>query len=235
MDEGSSRFALLRRSTTGEEELIQFSRLILSLGNQTIRSSSSQRLFDVIAARGVSMLCHLYVPHGVHLPSLTVCGGTNHFTRVNSTPIRVDADRDLYLVRLTAGATITPNLLNERTAFYDSTIAVGLIRSVGLTLGEKFSLHPLVVYGCNRQVSRHGQIHWFEPMKNVFIQYGAAGGGLTRAPDFIQRYIEKEKERFETFSRVIAFINEDEKDERRRRVNSNDRERKREKKRKGFR
>ena len=197
VDEGSLRFALLRRST-GEEELIQFSRAILSLGNQTIHSSSSSsssssRLFDVIAARGVSMLCHLYVPHGVHLPSLTVCGGTNHLTRLNSSPIRVDDDRDVYLVRLTAGATITPNVLNERTAFYDSSIAVGLLRSVGLTLGERFSLHPLVIYGCNRQVSQHGQIHWFEPMKNIFIQYGAAGGGLTRATDFIHRHLEKDK------------------------------------------
>ena len=189
-DERSPRFALFQLAN-GEERLIEFSRLILSLGNQSITSSLTGRLFDVIAARGVSVLAHLYLPRGVHLPSLTVCGGTNHLTRLNSSPIAVDDGRDLHLVRLTAGATITPNLCHERTSFYDSTIALGLIRSVQLTLGERFDLRPLVIYGCNRQVSANGQIHWFEPMKKIHIQFGAAGGGLTRAPDFIRQSIKE--------------------------------------------
>ncbi|CAF5098850.1 unnamed protein product, partial [Rotaria sp. Silwood1] len=55
------------------------------------------------------------------------------------------------------------------------------------TLGESCRIEPLLVHGCNRQVCRHGQITWIEPFPGIHVQYGAAGGGLTRAPDFVAR------------------------------------------------
>ncbi|CAF1479990.1 unnamed protein product [Adineta ricciae] len=94
-------------------------------------------------------------------------------------------------MRFTAGACVTPNVSDKRTAFYDESIALGLITSVRKALGRECQVKPIHVYGCNRQVSRYGQLNWIEPLKNIFVQYGAAGGGLTRAPDFITTLINK--------------------------------------------
>ncbi|CAM4754954.1 unnamed protein product [Rotaria magnacalcarata] len=90
-------------------------------------------------------------------------------------------------MRFTAGACITPNVSDENAANYDGTIALGLVAAVRNTLGESCQIEPLIVHGCNRQVSRHGQISWIEPYPGIHVQYGAAGGGLTRAPDFVTR------------------------------------------------
>ena len=176
----------------GKEQRIGFSRLILSLGNQPIFDENNRRLFDVVAARGVSILAHVYLRKGSELPAVLVCGGTNHVTRLSSQPISFDASTDLYLVRLTAGACITPNVSDERTSSYDGTIAFGLVKAVEQTLGQGTRVEPLLVYGCNRQVTRHGQIQWMQPFANIFIQYGAAGGGLTRAPDLITQIDQQE-------------------------------------------
>ncbi|CAF1575291.1 unnamed protein product, partial [Didymodactylos carnosus] len=62
----------------GQKNLLPFSRLILSLGSQPIISQNNKPLFDVVSARGISVLAHVYVPHGYQLPSVLVCGGTNH-------------------------------------------------------------------------------------------------------------------------------------------------------------
>jgi len=172
----------------GEQKFIKFSRLILSLGNQQIFNSNGKRLFDVVSARGVSMLAHVYLPKGFKVPPVLVCGGTNHLTKLSSKPISINENQDLYLMRLTGGACITPNISNEYTSYYDGTIAIGLIQSVRKSLGIQCQVKPILVYGCNRQVSQYGQIKWIQPSKNIFIQYGAAGGGLTRAPDFITTF-----------------------------------------------
>jgi len=82
--------------------------------------------------------------------------------------------------------------------------AAGLLTSVRQTLGCKVDVFAL--YGCNRQVSQHGQTHWLSPLKAqganslfaprgheldrgthrslepVTFQMGAGGGGLTQAP-----------------------------------------------------
>jgi len=50
-----------------------------------------------------------------------------------------------------------------------------------------------MVFGCNRQVSQHGQTNWINPDSGIYIQYGAGGGGLTRAPDFSQHQGAKEE------------------------------------------
>ncbi len=180
-NEGIAEF----RNDAGQLKSIQFSRLILSLGNQEILNKNNKRLFDVVSARGVSVLAHVYLPKGTKLPPVLVCGGTNHATKLTNQPISFNNHYDLYLMRFTAGACITPNVCNSNTSFYDGTIAVGLIQSIKKTFPSKCEIHPIFVYGCNRQVSQYGQIKWIEPFKNIFIQYGAAGGGLTRAPHFI--------------------------------------------------
>jgi hypothetical protein len=178
--------------SNGDDKWIKCSRLILSLGNQMIYDQNRTRLFDVIAARGVSIVAHLYLPKGHKLPAVLVAGATNHLTRLSPSSVSIDQNTDLYLVRLTAGACITPNVCDQSTASYDSTIAVGLLRSVEKIFDDgTVRLEPLLIYGCNRQVSRHGQIHWFEPLPQVFVQYGAAGGGLTRAPDSFSNALPK--------------------------------------------
>ncbi|CAF0978673.1 unnamed protein product [Rotaria sordida] len=175
----------------GQKHYLAFSRLILSLGSQSIINKNNKPLFDVIAARGVSVLAHVYVPSEYRLPPVLVCGGTNHATKLSENPVQVKDSHgktyDLYLMRFTAGACITPNVSDENAANYDGTIAVGLVSAVRKTLGELCRVEPLVVHGCNRQVSRYGQISWIEPFPRIHVQYGAAGGGLTRAPDFVVR------------------------------------------------
>ncbi|CAF1635629.1 unnamed protein product, partial [Adineta ricciae] len=114
----------------GEEKSIKFSRLILSLGSQEIFTKNNKRLYDVVSARGVSMLAHVYIPKGYQLPPVLVCGGTNHATKLSTQPISVNDKEDLYLMRFTAGACVTPNVSDKRTAFYDESIALGLITSV---------------------------------------------------------------------------------------------------------
>ena len=187
-DETQNGGIALFKDRNGQSKFIKFSHLILSLGNQEIFNKNNKRLFDVVAARGVSMLAHVYLPKDFKLPPVLVCGGTNHATKLSSSPFRFDENYDLYLMRLTAGACITPNVSDQYAAYYDSTIAFGLLQSVKNTLGDQCKVEPIFVYGCNRQVSQNGQIHWIEPYKNIFIQYGAGGGGLTRAPDFITKF-----------------------------------------------
>ncbi|CAF3166031.1 unnamed protein product [Rotaria sp. Silwood2] len=175
----------------GQKHYLPFSRLILSLGNQPIIGKNNRPLFDVVAARGVSILAHVYVPLDYRLPPVLVCGETNDATKLSENPAQVKDSQgkiyNLYLMRFTAGACITPNVSDESAANYDGTIAVGLVTAVRKTLGESCRIEPLLVHGCNRQVCRYGQISWIEPFPGIHVQYGAAGGGLTRAPDFVAR------------------------------------------------
>lgn len=176
------------RQSNGETTFIPFSRLIMSLGSQPVLDKNDKPLFDVVAARGVSILAHLRVPMNYQLPPAIVCGGTNHVTKLSSKPVVVKGEDGknyhLYLLRMTAGACITPNVSTENSADYDGTIALGLVTSARKTFGKDCELEPITVYGCNRQVSKHGQTQWLNPSPGIHIQYGAGGGGLTRGPDF---------------------------------------------------
>jgi hypothetical protein len=169
----------------GNKELLVFSQLILSLGTQAVLDKDDKPLFNVISARGVSVLAHIYTPKGIKLPPVTVCGGSNHVTKLSEAISIIDTNghaKDLYLVRMTAGACITPNVSEESSANYDGSIGLGLITAVEKTFGNEFSIKPLTVYGRNRQVSQYGQLKWIT-LPGVSIQYGAGGGGLTRAPE----------------------------------------------------
>lgn len=178
------------QTRNGEKQFLPFSRLIMSLGCQPILKQNNKPLFDVIAARGVSIVAHVYVPQGYQLPPVLVCGDTNHATKLTETPISVKSEDgksyDLYLMKFTGGACITPNVSDERTAYYDGTIATGVLAAVRRTLGDEFKIEPLIAHGCNRQVSRNGELRWMEPFPGVHIQYGAGGGGLTRAPELVE-------------------------------------------------
>ncbi len=147
------------------------------------------------------------MPKWQDLPQTTICGMTDVIRL--SGPIDVKGSNDQiyngYLVRMTAGATITPNVSELNSTNYDASIATGLIAAARKTLNcpiEVFS-----VYGCNRQVSEHGETHWLTIPKNhppfpinpfftprgrdldlgpyrppnhkgVVIQMGAGGGGF---------------------------------------------------------
>lgn len=195
------------KTAQGQEHYLPFSHLILSLGSQRLIDKNNKPLFDVVSARGVSALAIAYVPEGTSLPPAIVCGATNHVTRL-SDPISVEREDkkrySAYLVRMTCGACITPSVNEEENANYDAVAATGLISAVRQTLG--CNLEVFAVYGCNRQVSQHGQTHWLSPLKTdgtdsllaprgqkhdsgtsrpndrIAIQMGAGGGGLTQAP-----------------------------------------------------
>ena len=138
---------------------------------------------------------------GKKLPSATVCGATNHITHLAG-PVAIVRDNmavDCYLVKLTCAACITPNIIDKTCADYDAVAAVGLLTAARQTLGCE--IEPITVWGCNRQVSRYGQSHWFElqsrsrielrdrgtylpsdVLSGAYIQLGAGGGGLTVGP-----------------------------------------------------
>lgn len=203
-DEGG--IVKVRSSESGKDWYLPFSLLVLSLGGQQILDRDNKPLFDVVVARGVSALALAYFPKSQSLPPVLVCGGTNHAT-VLSGPVEIE-DKDGknyngYLLRMTAGACITPINSNE----YDGVAATGLIAAVRRNLGCEVEI--LSVRGCNRQVSQYGQTHWISPKsspqkngfsfkprgdgldqgthrplksKGILIQMGAGGGGLTQAP-----------------------------------------------------
>jgi hypothetical protein len=186
------------RTPNGQRNLVPFSRLILSLGSQPILDSNNKPMFDVVAARGVSVLAHVYVPRSYQLPPVIVCGGTNHLTKLSEKPIAIQGEDgkpyDLYLMRMTAGACITPNVSERDAVNYDGTIALGLVTSARQTFGDQCKIEPITVYGCNRQMSQYGQTRWINPFPGVHIQYGAGGGGLTRAPDFADKQMDQQSD-----------------------------------------
>jgi len=184
-------------------KLVPFNRLVLSLGSQRLTDKNGNALLDIVAARGISSIALLYLPKDRKLPSATVCGATNHVTFLQGpVPItRKNSEFDCYLVKLTCSACITPNIIDETCADYDSIAAVGLLAATRQTLDCE--IEPLTVWGCNRQVSRYGQSHWLEvkaeqervslidrgtyrPQEEkhggIFVQLGAGGGGLTIGP-----------------------------------------------------
>jgi hypothetical protein len=187
INEGQAGGVAEYKTADGQSHFIRFAELYMSLGAHPVLNHRYKPLFDVVAARGISVLAHVYTPVDYQLPPALVCGGTNHVTKL-SEPVVIEKDGlsfNLTLVRITAGACITPALNSKDAANYDGSAALGLVSAVRNALGEACVVHPLNVYGCNRQVSQYGQITWMQPYKGLHIQYGAGGGGLTRAFDAI--------------------------------------------------
>jgi len=171
----------------GQEHFIRFTQLILSPGNQPVLDFNDQRLYKLVAANGTSALAFVSTPESYRLPTIMVCGGTNHVVQLSRKPVIVQGQdgtsRNCYLMRLTAGATITPSVSKASTVKYDGKIAFALFTSAKQTLGPECDVEPIFVTGCNRQISENGQLTWMNPFPGIHIQYGAGGGGLTRAPD----------------------------------------------------
>lgn len=195
---------ILAYQTNSDDKVqyVRFKKLVMSLGTQQVLGVDNAPLFDVVSARGVSAIALARLPKEATLPSLVVCGGTNHVTKLAG-PIPLQ-NENLFLLKMTCGASIAPT---SSSADYDGTAAVGLKTAVSKVL--KGEIEIITAYGCNRQVSQYGQIHWLEvgkalkaaargltprgteedigsslPNKSsgIFIQYGAGGGGLTQAP-----------------------------------------------------
>jgi hypothetical protein len=152
-------------SETGNaSRYVAFDKLVMSLGAQRITDKSDKPLIDIVAARGVSGLALAYMPQGCKLPAGTVCGATNHATYLSGpVPLRNEKDGktyDTYLLKITASACITPNVIDETCTHYDSVAATGLVSAVRQTLGCEVDV--ITMFGCNRQVSRYGQTHWLQ-------------------------------------------------------------------------
>ncbi len=164
---------------TGETRFVAFSGLVMSLGAQAVLDERGDAMLDIVAARGVSAMALMYVPcepspneskQVLKVPSALVCGATNHITTIDG-PVAVsglpskdteeDAPYNVYLVKITSSACITPNMLDETSTHYDGTAATGLMSAARQTLDARVHLEPLTVWGCNRQMSRYGQSHWF--------------------------------------------------------------------------
>lgn len=196
-----------------ETKIIPFSNLILSLGHQRITDENNNSFIDIVNARGVSTMALLYMPLDKKIPVATVCGATNHVTKIagpiiTTKPNDLNTKYNVYLVKLTCAACITPRLFDETNTYYDSIAATGLMSAARKTLGGELDI--LTVWGCNRQVSRHGELHWLSigdinnnnnkrividngPNRNydnngIHIQVGAGGGGLTQGPSLSPKF-----------------------------------------------
>ena len=179
----------------GDTKYFYFKRVILSPGNQPIIGTNNKPLYEVVDATGASGLAFVETPIHYKMPRVMVCGGTNHVSQISDEPISiVDEEgnlKHLHLSRLTSSACIRPNVSEKSAVKYDGTTGFGLVKSLQDTLGPQFKVTPIYVRGCGRQVSANGQTAWMEPLPNVHVQYGAGGGGLTRAPDFAIELAEK--------------------------------------------
>lgn len=211
-------------SASENSVLVPFTRLIMSLGAQRVHTVDasgkvSAPVLDVVSARGVSSLAIAYVPQPMDhdeiprsVPPVILCGDTNDCVVVSG-PVAVVRNVDnkqqkchAYLLKVTTGACISPNVLEPESTHYHAVSAVGMLAAVQSTLG--CDVQPVAVWGCNRQTSQYGETHWLEASSNVihggvkvhdcgshrpkktfekggggiFVQVGAAGGGLTQAP-----------------------------------------------------
>lgn len=198
-------------SHTSTSRLVPFSNLIMSLGPQRIHDESGEPFIDIVNARGISAMGLIYMPEGVTIPAATVCGATNHITKISGPVLTTkpgesgpDAKKyNMFLIKLTCAACITPHVIDETSAYYDSAAGTALMTAARQTFGADIDV--LTVWGCNRQVSRHGELHWLTigapsgkadkkrlvidngPNRRpgntgVHIQLGAGGGGLTQGP-----------------------------------------------------
>jgi len=158
--------------------LVPFSRLVMSLGAQRVHTVApsgevSRPALDVVCARGVSSLAIAYVPQPAPdcgppkiLPPVVLCGATNDCVVVGG-PVSVTRDVDghpqqchAYLLKVTSGACITPNVLDDASTHYHAVSAVGMFTAVRRTLD--CDVLPVAVWGCNRQMSQFGETHWLE-------------------------------------------------------------------------
>lgn len=208
----------VRNGTQGESVFVPFSSLHMSLGSQRLLDAKNRPVVDVVSARGVSAICTLLVPladpvqghpeagagERATCPPIIANGPASDCTVLEG-PVYVRDHTGLathqgYLLRLTSGACITPNVTDGNTAHYDSTAAVGLISTYRKIFHPLGQLDVVTMWGCNRQMTSFGQTQWFEvdhkgecvahyshkPVTTkrggVLVQIGAAGGGLTQAP-----------------------------------------------------
>lgn len=173
----------------GNMSHIMFKQALLSLGNQQILDINNKPLFHLIGITGVSILAFLYTPPHYKVPLVTVCGGTNHVTCLSVKPVPIvlnGQDYHLHLLRITAGACVSPRYRGMENANYDRTFGLGVLSAARITFGKACKVDPIAVYGCSRPVSKFGQTTFIEPYPGVHIQFGAGGGGLTRAPEFFK-------------------------------------------------
>lgn len=194
---------------TTTSQVVPFANLVMSLGPQRIHDESGEPFIDLVNARGISAMGLIYMPEDVNIPAATVCGATNHITKIAGPVVTTrpgDASGkkyNMFLIKLTCAACITPNIIDQTSAYYDSAAGTALMTAARQTFGADIDV--LTMWGCNRQVSRHGELHWYSlgaqngkadkkrlvvdngPNRRpgstgVHFQLGAGGGGLTQGP-----------------------------------------------------
>lgn len=175
------------RTSTGARDFLRFDYGIFSLGRQPILDQNNKPLFDVVAARGVSMLAYVDVPEGSKvpsiddvpeeskLPSMVIFGEVNHATVASKKANR-------YLVKFTTGACITPNVSEEDAVNYDGRAAWGLLTAARKILKD-CKVEPIFIHGCNRQIGEAGLASWIRYKSPVRIGSRFGGSGYTLAMD----------------------------------------------------
>jgi len=173
----------LYKTPDGKEHYQRFEDMAMSLGNQPVYGMNDKPLFDLIGATGLSGLVMVFSPPELNLPS-AVLGGTNYMTKISPDPISVVRNgevRHLNLFRVTSTACVTPIERGDDSVTYDGTAGRGLMSSIRLSYDESCEIMPLTLGPCTRAVSKNGQTDIMQPAPRLLVQYGAGGGGGTRA------------------------------------------------------
>ncbi len=166
----------------------KFGRLVMSLGKHPIHDLNGKPVFDLIGVTGISGLALVISPRKYKLPSV-VLGDTNYMTNLSQTSNVVYHKGqvcNVNLFRFTSSACITPIKRDPEGAItYDSDAAIGLVTMIRKSYMPDCDVQILSVLPCTRAVSKFGQTTVEEIYPGVFAQYGAGGGGLTRAPEIV--------------------------------------------------
>lgn len=184
----------------------RFSHAHLSLGATPFKPAK----YDLISVTGVSMNVLVFGAdfHGGPI----VFGGTNHLVPLMPPQtIEIKNPRNgkiqalpVTFARLSAAGSVSPLDRGATWYHYDGRHAVHLLHRVRESLSPGMSLHVLSVIGCNRVIGKDGYQVEFHPTiqvdhqkitcKQLTIQVGAGGGGLTQMGALPQKMREQASE-----------------------------------------
>lgn len=149
--------------------------------------------YPLISVTGVSINALVYGARFSGGP--IVCGGSNHMVplaepqtvTITDPETGIKETKDVTFVRITAAGSVGPRDRGNNWYTYDGHHAIHVLAKVKEVLPPGAQLKVLSVTGCNRLIGQDGRQKEIElhdqnkkPIKNITVQVGAGGGGLTQ-------------------------------------------------------
>lgn len=154
--------AYTSNSSSAETIYVPYSKLVMSLGTQHVVDAAGRPLVESVHARSVTGLATVYLKRGRKMPPSVVIGSTNRVTNIAG-PVRVtrnNQEYDSFLVRMTCGACIAPDVASNDSLDYDAVAATGLVTALRRWLS--CDVDVISIWGSNRQLTKYGEICWFQ-------------------------------------------------------------------------